>query len=403
MSVVVTAGNAAYTSDTNLQWIPLQNTISILKAQNCPITAAIQFGNAVFAKNTRSLKVAPRKESSDQEVLYWKTGEKLPRKTTVATANVPASDISFSVATGTGPYFVADDVIVCGRTQEQMHVESVSGAVLYVQRAPTINNCLTGQKPQAAMVAGDVIARTGTSKKEGGSASTGRVVNVNPFQNLMQFMDKVFGVTEVADTTKLHGGSLLTAEEMKAVIDLSLDIEQSVVMGQPSNQVAGDGSMRSKMCGGIRWIEAYGVVVPVGGALTRPVWEDWLSEMIAIDNEKRIIPCSRKTLAYIDSWADGRQIFTTSDVSSLGVNVTEYKSTLGVFQLFHHPLLDDEICPISAFAFNPSYWTLVEKIPFAMKREVQDRKAYTHENLIRGEISLKVEFPNTMGALTGVV
>jgi hypothetical protein len=321
----------------------------------------------------------------------------------VASVTVTASATFFSVATGTGSYYVADDVIVNGRTQEQMQVESVATDVLTVQRAPAIASCLTGQKPQAAMSPGDVIARIGTAKKEGGSASTGRVVNVNPFQNYLQFMDKVFGVTEVADTTKFHGGSLLTTEEMKATIDLALDIEESIVMGQPSTQLASDGSMRSKMCGGVRWIEAYGVVVPVGGALTRPVWEDWLSDMIAIDNEKRIIPCSAKTLAYIDSWADGKQIYTSNDVSSLGINVTEYKSTLGVFQLFHHPLLDESYCPVSAFAFNPSYWTLLEKIPFAMKREVQTAKSYTRENLIRGEISLKVEFPNTMGALTGVV
>lgn len=402
MSIVVNDGVARYDTDTTLQIVPLQNIIPLLKTMNCPVTAAIQFGNVVFQKNPRSIKVAPRKEKLTQELAIWRTGEKLPRSSTVATASVTASATSFDVAAGTGPYFTADDVIMCQRTQEQMHVESVSVDTLTVQRAPATGSTIAGQKPRAAMTSADTVVRVSTSKKEAGSASAGRTVNVTPYQNYAQFFDKLFGVSLMADTTQFHGGARLTTEEMKAVADLAQDIEHAFLIGQPDTQKSSDGKMRYKMCGGIRWIEVYGVNRTIGGALTRAAFEEWLTAMIKIDNEKRVIACSAKVLAYVDSWADAKQVLTESDISALGVNVTTYKSTLGVFTLFHHPMLDEGYAPVSAFAFNPAYWTMLEKIPFEMKRDVQTRKDYTKENLIYGECSLKVEFPNTMGSLVSV-
>ena len=403
MSINVQSGDALYTSDTSLQVVPLQNIIPLLKTMNCPVTAAIQFGNVVFQKNPRSIKVAPRKEKLTQELAIWRTGEKLPRSSVVLTAPSPAATATtFEVATGTGPYYTADDVILCARTQEQMHVESVSVDTLTVQRAPATGATIAGQKPQAAMVAGDTIVRVSTSKKEAGSASAGRVVNVTPYQNYAQFFDKLFGVSLMADTTQFHDGARLTTEEMKAVADLAQDIEHAFLLGQPDTQLSSDGKMRYKMCGGIRWIEVYGVNRTIGGALTRAAFEEWLTAMLKIDNEKRVIACSAKVLAYIDSWADAKLISTDSNMSALGVNVTTYRSTLGEFTLFHHPILDEAYSPVSTFAFNPAYWTMLEKIPFEMKRDVQTRKDYTKENLIYGECSLKVEFPNTMGSLVDI-
>lgn len=392
-----------YATDSNVHYIPLQKVIPILKAFETPWTAALAYGSVVFQKNPRQKQVKLRVEKLESEIAYWRTGNKLPRETTVASA-YNASTTSIVVASGTAVYFVVDDVIINDTTQEQMLVTAVdtSTDTLTVQRAPASGSAdlQVGQKPAAAGSVGQKIVRVGVAKKDGATVSQERVTLVTPYQNYAQFFDKSWAATTIAQTTKFHGGDVLTREQMKAAIDLAIDFEAAVVFGQPSIQTSSDGKTQYRMCGFYRWIEVYGQNVNVGGALTRDIWDSWLASLDAIDSTKKVIGCSRKVLQYVDSWADAK-VQVDNNVSSLGVNIVSYKTTTGVYTLFHQPMLDETWTPDSIAAI-PQYITLQQKIPWTMKINAQANNEYKRKDAVYGEYSVKVEFPNTGGSMTGV-
>jgi len=405
MSTTVYQTPYQYNTDSNVHYIPLQKVIPILKAFETPWTAALAYGSAAFQTDTRSIKTPLKVKKLETEIHHWRTGNKLPRESQIdKAAGYNTTDTTFELDSGTAAYFVVDDVIINSRTQEQMLVTAVdtSADTITVQRAPASgsSDLQTGQKPAAAILDDDTLVRVGVAKKDGATVSQERVTLVTPYQNYAQFFDKSWAATIVAKTTKFHGGDPLTQEQLKAVIDLAIDFEAAVVFGQPSIQTASGGATQYRMCGFYRWIEVYGQNVNVGGALTRDIWDDWLASLDAIDASKKLIGCSRTVLKYIDSWADAK-VQVDNNVSSLGVNVTSYKSTAGVYQLFHQPMLDESWTPDSIAAV-PQYMTLMQKIPWTMKVNTQANNEYKRKDAVYGEYSLEVEFPNTGGSLTGV-
>jgi len=403
MATTVTQGNRLYGTDTNLQVVPIQDRIPLLSPATNPITAAIMFGNQIFQTSTRIKKLKVRKEKLTIEVPTWRTGNLVPKTATLA-SGVNASATTLTVGSGEANYFLVDDILQNARTREQVIVTAVDTAAntLTVTRAPASASCLDGQTAQAAMVTADVIARVSNAVSENATINSKRTVNTTLFTNYAQQFRAMWGASERVTTSEFHGGDPKSRDEKGALYDLAADLEQAVVMGEPDNRNNSSGNPQQTMRGIYSFVNEFGDVRDLGSApLSRSQWDEWLRDLAKIDLSTRIIFCSATVLAYIDTWADSKvRIELKSEISAFGVNVITYVCTLGKFTLIHHPLLDETYAPCDAITFNPEYLTLWEKQPFEIRREVQDKKQTSVEDMCVGIYSIKLEFPNSMGALT---
>ena len=400
--------NAQVTNtDSNISYVDLQNVIPLLKPANCPITAGAMYGKIIFADNPRQQGFpSPRKKVITNPIHTFRIGEKLPRTITVKTGlalALSSGEDAIAVDAGLAKYCLVDHIMTNGTTQEQYIVTAVNKTTDTVtfKRAAAVPT-LPGQKPRAVITAGDVLAFTGTAKPEGGTGSAMRgTTETTPYTNYAQLFDKSWAVSKTADKTKFHGGAVFTQLQMKHLWDLATDFETAVLNGQPD--VRNDSNNEPQYCMGglIPLIEAYGIVRDIGGALTRTQWDQWLEDAITVDPEDRSIACSGKVLRYIDSWADAKTQLT-GEVNSLGVNIFKYKCTLGLFKLFHHPLLDQAWSPADARAYNLDYLTICEMIGWRMEKDVQQPKSLTREDWVYGQYTQEANFLNT-GALLRTV
>ena len=403
MATTVTQGNRLYGTDTNIQVVPIQNVIPLLSPATNPITAAIMYGNQIFQTSSRTKKLKVRKEKLTTEVASWRTGNLVPKTATVATG-INASATSVVLGSGEANYFLVDDVLQNARTREQIIVTAVNTSTntLTITRAPESASCLDGQTAQAAMVASDTLARVSNAVSENGTINQKRTVNVSLFQNYAQYFRAMWGASERVTTSEFHGGDPKSRDEKGALYDLAADFEQAFVMGEPDNRNDSSGQPKQTLRGIFSFVNEFGDVRDLGSApLSRSQWDEWLRDLAKIDLTNRIIFCNATVLAYIDTWADSKvTIELKSELSAFGVNVIKYVCILGTYTLIHHPLLDETYAPCDALAFNPEYLTILEKMPFEIRRDVQDKKQTSVEDMCVGLYSMKLEFPNSMGALT---
>jgi hypothetical protein len=403
MATTVTQGNRLYGTDTNIQIVPIQDRIPLLSPATNPITAAVMYGNQIFQTSKRTKKLKVRKEKLVTELASWRTGNLVPKTATVA-SGIAADATSVTLGSGEANYYLVDDILQNARTREQVIVTAVdtSTNTLTIKRAPENAECLDGQTAQAAMVSGDTMARVSNAVSENGTINHKRSVNVSQFTNYAQYFRAMWGASERVTTSEFHGGDPKLRDEKGALYDLASDLEQALVMGEPDNRNDSSGNPKQMMRGLYSFLNEYGDVRGLGSAaLGRSQWDEWLRDLEKIDLSKRIIFCNATVLAYIDTWADAKvTIDLKSEISAFGVNVISYVCTLGTYTLIHHPLLDEAYAPCDAIALNPDYLTILEKMPFEIRRDVQDKKQTSEEDMCVGIYSMKLEFPNTMGALT---
>ena len=403
MSTTVNQGNRLYGDDSYIQVVPIQDRIPLLSPAHNPITAAAMLGNQVFQKSRRSQTVKIRKEKLMTEVATWRTGNLVPKTATTA-ATSTTGDTTIELGSGEANYFLVDDIVRISRTGEQMIVTAVdtSTNILTVKRAPAAISVLTGQTAVAAIVIGDTLARVSNAVSENGTIDHKRSVNTTLYTNYAQMFRAMWGASERVTTSEFHGGDPKTRDEKGALYDLAADMEQAVLMGEPDARNDASGNVKQTMRGIYSFVNSSGDVRDLGGAaLSRAQWDDWLRDLEKIDLTKRIIFANATILAYVDAWADAKTtIDIKSEISAFGINVISYVCTLGTYTLIHHPLLDETYAPCDALAINPDYLTILEKMPYEIRRDVQDKKQTSKEDLALGIYSLKLEFPNTMGALT---
>ena len=394
------------TTDTNISYVDLQNVIPLLKPANCPLTAGAMYGNIVFAENARQRSFPnPRKKLITNPVHTFRIGEKLPRTVTVKTAiaGIANEYDTVELDAGLSKFMLVDMVLLNGRSQEQYIVTAVDKTLdtVTVRRALT-TPALPGQKPRAPIAVGDTLAIQGSTKPEGGTGSAMRgTTETTPYTNYAQIFDKSWAVSKTGDKTKTHGGPIFTQLQMKHLWDLATDFETAMLNGQPDVRSDANNEPQYVMGGLIPLIEAYGIVRDIGGPLTRVQFDQWLADLMEVDPEDRIIGCNTTVLRYIDSWADAK-VQLTGDTNSLGVNIFKYRSTLGTFKLFQHPLLDKTWMPADAVAYNLDYMTICEMISWRLERDVQQPKSLTREDWVYGQYTQESNFLNTGGLLRTV-
>ena len=394
------------TTDTNISYVDLQNVIPLLKPANCPLTAGAMYGNIVFAENARQRSFPnPRKKLITNPVHTYRIGEKLPRTVTVKTAiaGIANEYDTVELDAGLSKFMLVDMVLLNGRSQEQYIVTAVDKTLdtVTVRRALT-TPALPGQKPRAPITVGDTLAIQGSTKPEGGTGSAMRgTTETTPYTNYAQIFDKSWAVSKTGDKTKVHGGPIFTQLQMKHLWDLATDFETAMLNGQPDVRSDANNEPQYVMGGLIPLIEAYGIVRDISGPLTRVQFDQWLADLMEVDPEDRIIGCNTTVLRYIDSWADAK-VQLTGDTNSLGVNIFKYRSTLGTFKLFQHPLLDKAWMPADAVAYNLDYMTICEMISWRLERDVQQPKSLTREDWVYGQYTQESNFLNTGGLLRTV-
>ncbi len=233
--------------------------------------------------------------------------------------------------------------------------------------------------------------------------STQKIPKYNYVQDLatpMQFTD--------ADIwTDTFAGKDLPQEHAKGLIEHKKKMEKALILGQPYNDTSGTYPIRST--GGIEYFIQTNVK-DVAGGFTEPEWEDFLRICFRYGSPEKLVLCSPKAIQSINGFSRAK-LHTTSDESTYGVTMTEYKNAGRRVMLVEEKLLTNQ--NLNDLTGIAGHAILVDpnklKLAYA-----QGQGTKLHENLqnpgVKGRVDeyrtsfgFKMFNEQTHGLLTGVV
>lgn len=188
----------------------------------------------------------------------WLEDQYMPRVTTVSGAQT-SGDTSIEVATGTGQYFRAGDLVRVQTTNEAFRVSSISTDTLTVTRG-------IGGVAAAAISDGDQVVIVSNAANEGATLGTRLVTKTAAGFNYCQISRHPFGYTETAIATSYYGGSQPEREESKKWVEHLRSLEASMFFGPRGIDTSGS-EPRRYSGGALEFISTY--VKNAAGALTK--------------------------------------------------------------------------------------------------------------------------------------
>ena len=195
---------------SNQRVVDMSPTIAQLEPDEAPLTTMLQ-------------KVGSRAAYSQK--VEWLSDELVPRLTTLA-ASATSAATSLSVATGTGAYFRAGDVVKVATTGENCYITAVSSSTdtIYVTRA------LGGVTAISAASGVDVV-KVGNAAAEGATLGTLIQTKKVANYNYAQIQRDPWGFTNTLVASKLYGGPEPANEAKKKLIEHKRQLENTMFFG----------------------------------------------------------------------------------------------------------------------------------------------------------------------------
>lgn len=259
----------------------------------------------------------------------------LPRWTTFSTG-YNSTATSITVASGTGSYFRAGDVVNFPTASgmpapgEWVYVSSVSGDVLTVVR-----NWNGDQTTGGAVSSGDNLQIVANSNAEFAGIRAIKTTTEAVVSNYCGIIRTPYGVSNTLEASNLYGGNDLQYQRIKAAKQHALDCENMFLFGKPTEDTSGSTVKRST--GGLLyWIATNSV--NANGTLTPATLETFCQKIFRYSTATKLLMCSRTVMSQLDLIAEGR-IETSVGADAYGVAVKRYQTGHGDLMVTIHDML----------------------------------------------------------------
>jgi len=260
----------------------------------------------------------------------------LPDKTTLS-ANSNSTDTTLDVATGTGKYFRAGDVVLLPTAAsvaapgEIVLVSSVSTDTLTVVR-----NYTGDQTTGGAVVSADHIQIIGNTNAEFATARAEKTTTEASVTNYTQIIRTPFSLSKTLDASSLYGGGDHTYQRRKAATQHALECERAVLFGKPYEDTT---NIQRTTGGFLYWVTSN--KVNANGTLTWPTVESLFSKVFRYGSRNKLMMMSRTVATQLDMIAEGR-IVTSTGATSYGVNIGTLQTTHGTLSTVIHDQLTND-------------------------------------------------------------
>lgn len=288
---------------SNQRVVDMSPTIAQLEPDEAPLTTMLQ-------------KVSTRAAYSQK--VEWLSDELMPRLTTLS-ASAASSDTAISVATGTGTYFRAGDVVRFASTGENASVSAVSANTIYVTRA-------LGGVTALSAASGIDLVKIGNAAAEG--ATLGTLVQTKKVANYnyAQIQRDPFGFTNTLVASKLYGGPEPANEAKKKLIEHKRQLENTMFWGVRDLNTSGGAPIG--YCGGLYQYVTSNVTSGVG-TLTESVFETFLRKAFRYGSQNKVMFCSPLVASALSSFPQSKLAPPAPGIDTYGVSLSTYQSASG--------------------------------------------------------------------------
>ena len=288
---------------SNQRVVDMSPTIAQLEPDEAPLTTMLQ-------------KTATR--SAYSQKVEWLSDELMPRLTTLS-ASATSADTAISVATGTGTYFRAGDVVRFATTGENASVSAVSANTIYVTRA-------LGGVTALSAASGIDLVKIGNAAAEG--ATLGTLVQTKKVANYnyAQIQRDPFGFTNTLVASKLYGGPEPANEAKKKLIEHKRQLENTMFWGVRDLNTSGGAPIG--YCGGLYQYVTSNVTSGVG-TLTESVFETFLRKAFRYGSQNKVMFCSPLVASALSSFPQSKLAPPAPSIDTYGVSLSTYQSASG--------------------------------------------------------------------------
>lgn len=244
-------------------------------------------------------------------------------------------ETAVDVATGTGAYFRANDIVKIPETQEVMLVVSIATDTLTVVRG-------FGETAAAAATNGGQIVLIGNINEEFATIRGIKTTTKSNVFNYTQIFRTPFSVSGTLNESRLYGGDELVYQRKKSALDHMVDVERSFLLGERREDLTGtpNGQPR-RMTRGVRTFVASNVT-NVGGAMTDTQWEGFIRDGMRFGSAQKILFASRLVNSVISGYGRAKLEQRPAD-DTFGISVTRYVSPHGQIAIVNHNLLEGNV------------------------------------------------------------
>ena len=235
----------------------------------------------------------------------------LPVKTTITASYSAGTETAIAVATGTGKYFRANDVVLFPTAAsatgagEIVLVSSVSTDTLTVVRQYNGDQTTGG-----AVVSGDMIQIIGNLNAEFAGARTVKTTTEATKTNYLQIVRTPYSVSNTLEASNLYGGNDLTYQRQKFATQHALELERTVLFGKKSENTT---TAVRTTDGFLSMVSSNSV--NANGTLTWPTVETLFEKVFRYGSPNKLLMVSRKIASQLDQIAEGRIVTNTGETA----------------------------------------------------------------------------------------
>lgn len=291
---------------SNRRVIDMATTIAMLEPDEAPFT-------------TMLTKISSRPAKSQK--VEWLADQLMPRLTVLANGgNVTAIATTFTVASNTGTYFRAGDILRMS-TGENVKVVSVATDTLTVTRS-------IGAVAAAIITDLTDVIKIGNAAAEGATLGTIKSTKQVAWFNYCQIQRDPMGFTNTLIESDLYGGQEPEYEAKKKLMEHKRQIENTLFFGQRDLDTSG--STPVGYCGGlVDWISSN--ITASAGTLTQTAFETFLRAAFRYGSRNKVMFASPLLCSALSSFPLGKLApnDTGSGVKDWGVSLATYRASSG--------------------------------------------------------------------------
>ena len=306
MSVTVVSGVVSDDVSTLLQArrvVDMDPVIKQLEPDDAPFTVML---SQVSSRPAKSQKVE------------WLSDQLVPRLTTLNNGgNVSSGATTCVVATGTGAYFRANDVLRMSNG-ENVKVTSVSTDTLTIVRS-------IGSVVASTITDLTDVIKIGNASAEGATLGDIRMTQQVANYNYCQIQRDPLGFTNTLIQSDLYGGNEPQYEAKKKMMEHRRQIENTLFFGQRD---LATGASPTGYCGGLADFISSNITT-VGGNLTESGFATFLRSAFRYGSRNKVLFASPLIVSALSSFPQGKLALPSSDVKSYGVSLMEYRGANG--------------------------------------------------------------------------
>jgi Family of unknown function (DUF5309) len=291
---------------SNRRVIDMDNVIKQLEPDEAPFT-------------TMLTKVSSRPAKSQK--VEWLQDQLMPRLTTLNNGgNVTAIATTCIVATGTGSYFRAGDVLRMSNG-ENVKVSSISTDTLTIVRS-------IGAVAAAIITDLTDVIKIGNASAEGATLGTIKSTKQVGQYNYCQIQRDPFGFTNTLIESDLYGGKEPEYEAKKKMMEHKRQIENTLFFGQRDLDTSG--STPVGYAGGIVDFVSSNITASAG-TLTQSAFETFMRSAFRYGSRNKVLFASPLLVSALSSFPLGKLApnDSGSGVKDWGVSLSTYRAASG--------------------------------------------------------------------------